>query len=128
MTETLPANSEEEREDEYALDPELVAAVMESVDAADRVGVLALVADLHVADLADLTEQIDSEHRRRFIGLVWADIDQEILIELQEGVTELPGQVYSVAFPIEKVVTDLNKTRCSSVTATEDRDRIYDLE
>jgi magnesium transporter len=88
MTETLPANSEEEREDEYALDPELVAAVMESVDAADRVGVLALVADLHVADLADLTEQIDSEHRRRFIELVWADIDQEILIEVEEGVRD----------------------------------------
>jgi magnesium transporter len=89
MTEPLPIETEmEEREDEYALDPELVAAVMESVDAGDRVGVLALIADLHVADLADLTEQIDSEHRRRFIDLVWADIDQELLVEVEEGVRD----------------------------------------
>ena len=68
MTEPLAIETEaDEREDEYALDPELVAAVMESVDVADRVGVLALIAELHVADLADLTEQIDSGHRRRFI-------------------------------------------------------------
>jgi len=89
MTEPLPIEIEvDEREDEYALDPELVAAVMESVDAGDRVGVLALIADLHVADLADLTEQIDSAHRRRFIDLVWADIDQEILVEVEEGVRD----------------------------------------
>ena len=37
-------------------------------------------------------------------------VAQEILIQLKEGVTELPGTVYSVAFPIEKVVTGLNST------------------
>ena len=89
MTEPLAIETEaDEREDEYALDPELVAAVMESVDVADRVGVLALIAELHVADLADLTEQIDSGHRRRFIELVWADIDHELLVELEEGVRD----------------------------------------
>jgi magnesium transporter len=88
MNEGLPVNSEDEREDEYELDHELAAAVMESVDAGDRVGVLALIADLHVADLADLTEQIDAAHRRRFIELVWADIDQEILVEVEEGVRD----------------------------------------
>ena len=89
MVEPLPIETEvDEREDEYALDPELVAAVMESVDAGDRVGVLALIADLHVADLADLTEQIDSEHRRRFIDLVWAEIDHELLVEVEEGVRD----------------------------------------
>ncbi|MCH8952699.1 MAG: magnesium transporter [Proteobacteria bacterium] len=89
MTEPLAIETEADaREDEYALDPELVAAVMESVDVADRVGVLALIAELHVADLADLTEQIDSGHRRRFIELVWADIDHELLVELEEGVRD----------------------------------------
>jgi magnesium transporter len=88
MNEGLPVDSEDEREDEYELDHELAAAVMESVDAGDRVGVLALIADLHVADLADLTEQIDAAHRRRFIELVWADIDQEILVEVEEGVRD----------------------------------------
>jgi magnesium transporter len=65
-----------------------VSAVIESVDAGDRVGVLSLISDLHVADLADLTEQIDAEQRRRFIELVWADIDQEILVEVDEGVRD----------------------------------------
>ena len=89
MTQPLPIEAaEDERADEYALDHDLVAAVMESVDAGDRVGVLALIADLHVADLADLTEQIDAAHRRRFIELVWADIDQEILVEVEEGVRD----------------------------------------
>ncbi|MFQ5565390.1 MAG: magnesium transporter [Paracoccaceae bacterium] len=89
MVEPLPIEIEaDERDDEYALDPELVAAVVESVDAGDRVGVLALIADLHVADLADLIEQIDSDHRRRFIDLVWVDIDHEILIEVEEGVRD----------------------------------------
>jgi magnesium transporter len=88
MTEALPETAEEEREDEYGLDPELVSAVIESVDAGDRVGVLSLISDLHVADLADLTEQIDAEQRRRFIELVWADIDQEILVEVDEGVRD----------------------------------------
>jgi magnesium transporter len=89
MTEPLPiVNEEDPRDDEYALDHDLVAAVMESVDVADRVGVLAQIADLHVADLADLIEQIDAEHRRRFIELVWADIDHEILVEVEEGVRD----------------------------------------
>ena len=89
MTEPMPIEIEvDARGDEYALDPELVAAVMESVDAGDRVGVLALIADLHVADLADLIEQIDSDHRRRFIELAWADIDNELLVEVEEGVRD----------------------------------------
>ncbi|MDH3666359.1 MAG: magnesium transporter [Paracoccaceae bacterium] len=89
MTEPLPIDrQEDERDDEYALDPDLVAAIMESVDAGDRVGVLSQIGDLHVADLADLTEQIDPEHRRRFIELVWADVDQEFLVEVEEGVRD----------------------------------------
>ena len=85
MTEPLPIDQQEdERDDEYALDPDLVAAIMESVDVGDRVGVLAQIVDLHVADLADLTEQIDPEHRRRFIELVWSDVDQEFLVEVSQ--------------------------------------------
>ncbi len=88
MADTQPTTGEDERDDGYGLDPELVAAVIESVDAGDRVAVLSLVKDLHVADLADLTEQIGADHRRRFIELVWADIDQEFLVEVEEGVRD----------------------------------------
>lgn len=89
MNEPLPEQSvEEEREDEYALDPDLVSTVIKSLDAGDRVGVLSLVEDLHVADLADLVEQIDPEHRRRFIDLAWSGIDQEFLVDVEEGVRD----------------------------------------
>jgi len=80
--------TEDERDDEYALDPDMVAALIESLDAGDRLAVLELVRDLHVADLADLIEQIDHEHRRKFIDLAWAEIDQEVLVEVEEGIRD----------------------------------------
>ena len=76
------------RDDEYDLDHEIVAAVVESAGVGDRVAVLALIEDLHVADIADLLEQIDSEDRRAFLDLVWEDIDKEVLAELEEGVRD----------------------------------------
>ncbi len=88
MTEPMEEPGEVPREDDYALDPETVAAVCESCEAADRVGVLALIEDMHAADIADLLEQINQDERRAFIDLVWADIDPEVLVELGEGVRD----------------------------------------
>lgn len=92
-------NEPDTRDDDYELDPDIVAAVVESAGVRDRVAVMALMADLHVADIADLLEQIDSEARRALVDLVWADIDKEVLAELEEGVRDDilrildPGQV-----------------------------------
>ncbi len=82
------AEKDEERERDYGLDPDLVAGVIESLEAGDRVGVLTHLRDLHIADIADIMEQIDPEDRRRLIDLVWADIDQEFLVEVEEGVRD----------------------------------------
>lgn len=82
------AEKDDDRDHDYGLDPELVAGVIESLEAGDRVGVLTHLRDLHVADIADLMEQIDPEERRRLIDLVWADIDQEFLVEVEEGVRD----------------------------------------
>ncbi|MEM6660878.1 MAG: magnesium transporter [Pseudomonadota bacterium] len=93
--------------DDYVLDPEIVAAVVESSQVADRVAVLSLIEDLHVADIADLLEQIDSDDRRAFIDLVWTDIDAEVLPELEEGVRDdvlrllQPAQVAEAARSLE---------------------------
>lgn len=76
------------REDEYELDPETVAAVVESARARDRVAVLSLIEDLHVADMADLLEQIDTEARRAIIDLVWTELDKDVLAEVEEGVRD----------------------------------------
>ena len=90
MTEPLVNGTEkgDERDDGYALDPEIVAAIIESIDAGDRIAVLSLVRDLHVADLADLVEQIGPDYRRRLIDLAWAGLDQEFLVEVEEGVRD----------------------------------------
>ena len=86
MTEPQHEPEEDRREDDYALDPETVAGVVESCQAGDRVGANSFIADLHNADIADLLEQIDTDTRRKFLDLVWADLDPEILVELEEGV------------------------------------------
>ena len=78
----------EARDDDYELDPEIVAAVVESAHVRDRVAVLSLIEDLHVADIADLLEQIDNDDRRALLDLVWADIDKSVLAELEEGVRD----------------------------------------
>ncbi|MGF1550991.1 MAG: magnesium transporter [Paracoccaceae bacterium] len=88
MAEQLPDATEPEREDEYALDPALVAAVNEAIDAKDKKGVRKIVADLHVADLADLVEQIGSDRRRRFVKFAWSELDPRFLVELEEGVRD----------------------------------------
>ncbi|MCL5779077.1 magnesium transporter [Limibaculum sp. FT325] len=90
MTETQPAAPEPEADDDdaFELDREMVAAVVEAVHQGDRPAVLALIEDLHVADLADLLEQIDGETRRRFLEMAWSDIDQEVLVEVEEGVRD----------------------------------------
>lgn len=98
---------EDRRDDEYELDPELVAAVVESSEVGDRVAVLSLIDDLHKADIADLLEQINNEARRAFLDLVWADIDKEVLAELEEGVRDdvleilEPAQVAEAARELE---------------------------
>ena len=76
------------RDDEYELDPDLVAAVVESSAVGDRVAVLSLIDGLHNADIADLLEQIGGDDRRAFIDLVWADIDNEVLTDLSERVRD----------------------------------------
>ncbi|MEM8699240.1 MAG: magnesium transporter, partial [Pseudomonadota bacterium] len=90
MTEAqaVPGAVETRREDEFALDLDLVAAVVESVGVGDRVAALALVDGLHIADLADLIEQVTSDDRRALIELIWADIDSEVIVELEEGVRD----------------------------------------
>jgi magnesium transporter len=89
MAETdLRQDPEDAREDDYGLDPQRVEAVIAAVEAGDRVQAAALVSTLHIADLADLVEQIGASRRRAFLTLVWDDIDQDFLVELEEGVRD----------------------------------------
>ncbi|GMG84380.1 magnesium transporter [Paralimibaculum aggregatum] len=83
-TERVP----ERAEDEYLLDSELFEAVVEAVEAQDAGALATLIADLHVADLADLVEQLKFDQRIAFLTLTWPVIDKDVLAELQENVRD----------------------------------------
>ena len=116
-------NEPDTRDDDYELDPDIVAAVVESAGVRDRVAVMALMADLHVADIADLLEQIDSEARRALVDLVWADIDKEVLAELETtgirvDADELNRQNEEVSQRIDGLVAEIDgETRTFNVNS-----------
>ncbi|MCB2127883.1 MAG: magnesium transporter [Rhodobacteraceae bacterium] len=100
------ADTEEEvverDEDEYALDTDVVDAILEAAHAGDADAIDGLMEPLHAADIADLLEQVDSSDRAALIGLWSRGIDGEILSELDESIREevielLPHEVLSEA-------------------------------
>ncbi len=132
MAEQTPeTDPRERREDEYGLDPAIVDAVRDAVRAGDRETVVACIDELHVADIADLFEQIDTDDRRALIELAWSDIDPEVLAELEEGVRDdvlgilEPAQVAEAARELETddvvyLVEDLEEDERREVLAALD--------
>lgn len=76
---------EPKREDRYALDPELAHEVWVALEEARPADARARAETLHPADIADLLEQFDEEHRRRLLEAFGADLPPEVLTELGEG-------------------------------------------
>lgn len=71
-------------EDVYPLTPDFVRAVVEALDGGETERVRALVMPLHAADLADLIGLLRSDERRRLIEMLGAELDPEVLSELDE--------------------------------------------
>ncbi|RMH41623.1 MAG: magnesium transporter [Alphaproteobacteria bacterium] len=67
---------------------EMRGAVLEAVERGDREALIALLEELHPADVADILEQMDSDDRARLLSLWGREIDGEVLSELEEGVRE----------------------------------------
>ena len=88
MAETGRQREDEDNEDEYSLGPRLVGAVVEAVEEEDREACAELVRPLHVADLADLVEQLPASKRGGFLGLVWDELDKDFLAELGENIRD----------------------------------------
>ena len=88
MADTAPETPETDRDDQPALSPELFEQLRAAVEAEDAPAAAELVAPLHVADLADLVEQLAPARRRAFLALVWDRIDRDFLVELEEGVRD----------------------------------------
>ena len=100
-----PAERETERE-EHGLDRETIDAVLAAVEAGDHDALVALLDDLHEADIADLLEQISRPERTALMALWGHEVEGAVLSELEEGVrdeivAELPDAV------LERAVQDL---------------------
>jgi magnesium transporter len=91
------------------LSGETVAAVLDAVEAGDHDGLVALLAPLHEADVADLLEQISRPERKALLELWGIALDGAVLSELEEGVrdeilAELPDEVLAAA--VQDLETD----------------------
>ncbi|PVA06868.1 magnesium transporter [Thalassorhabdomicrobium marinisediminis] len=75
-------------EDDEGLPRNLVAQVIEAVDARDGAALAALLSPLHAADIADLLEQIDQRDRNGLLALWTGGMDGEILSELGDDLRE----------------------------------------
>lgn len=103
-----------------ALRPEYLDDVNSALAAQDAKQARSLTRDLHAADLADLLEAMDLEHRVGLITLLGKGFDVEALAELDEGARDqlieaLPSE--TVASAIKKLDTD------DAVYLLEDLDR-----
>ena len=78
----------EREEDAYALNRQAVARIIYAVDVGEQAQLLHELSELHVADIADLLEQINAFDRRRLIELYGSAFDGDILSELDEGLRQ----------------------------------------
>ena len=69
-------------ETSVGLDEEQRDAVIAALDAGDGEGLRTALGDIHVADLADLFEQLSHDQRRSLIEALGHDLDPELLSEL----------------------------------------------
>jgi magnesium transporter len=76
------------REEDGTLREEFVERVREAVGAGDKAGVLALVGDLHEADVGALIEALDPELRPQLVELMGRAFDFTALTEVDDTVRE----------------------------------------
>jgi magnesium transporter len=99
----------EVRGEDGALREEFVQRVREAVEAADRPAVLALVGDLHEADVGAVIEGLDPDLRPRLVELMGRAFDFTALTEVDDTVREeileeLPSE--TVAEGVRELDTD----------------------
>ena len=126
----------QQAEDEEALDPRRVAAILDAVEAGDAPRLTELLEPLHAADIADLLEQIGPADRRDFLRLYSGEIDGEILSEIDESIREevidaLPRDVLTEAVreletdDVVDILEDLEAPQQAIILrALEDSDRV----
>lgn len=87
-TNTSPESQTERAQEAYALGEAVIDGVLTALEAGDSAFVRELVERIHIADLADLLEQIDSPDREALIHALGDTLDAEVLSELDESVRD----------------------------------------
>ncbi|HHX89103.1 MAG TPA: magnesium transporter, partial [Paracoccus sp.] len=87
---------------EAELDRARIETALVAVEAGDAAALARALEPLHAADVADLLEQISGNERRAMVALYAAEIDGDILSELDESIREeviesLPRDILAVA-------------------------------
>jgi magnesium transporter len=77
-----------DRDHDFRLDRATVQRIVQAVDLGDRARLLREVRQLHAADLADLLEQVDHDDRAAMVRLLGADLDPDVLTELEDDVRD----------------------------------------
>ncbi len=125
-----------EGDEDFALDPRTVEAIVAAVEAGDADGIERLMEPLHPADIADLMEQIGQGDRTRLLALWSRGIDGDILTELDEAIREevidaLPPDVLSDAVrdldsdDVVDLIEDLDEPQQEKILAAlTDADRV----
>ena len=101
-------------ENAYRITAELTGQVKEAVQAQDQDCLVALLDALHVADIADLFEQIDPELRRDAVALWGRHFDSEVISELDESIQE-------------ELLSQLPRERLKEVVRDLESDDVVDL-
>lgn len=100
----------------HALNPAFIETVTNAVDAEDKTAVLELIEPLHAADMGDLLGLLRGKQRRKLLDLIGAQLDPEVLPELDERLRD-------------RVVADMSsEALAAAVTALETDDSVYLLE
>jgi magnesium transporter len=126
---------EDREEDDYGLDVDLVSEILAAINAEEELLLTALLEPLHAADIADLLEQIGGTSRRALLRLWGAQIDGDILSELDESIRDeviasLPRDVLADAVreldsdDVVDLIEDLEEVQQEAILdALEDADR-----
>ncbi|MDG1438530.1 MAG: magnesium transporter, partial [Emcibacteraceae bacterium] len=65
--------------------PELVAEIVHALEIDDKDHIDYLLEPLHNADIADVFEQLNDNHRRQLTSFIGSELDHEVLSELDDG-------------------------------------------
>jgi magnesium transporter len=123
MTDAPETEADGRRDDDYALDRDLVADVVAALEAGDPAAARARASELHAADFADLLEQLSGEERRRLVEAFGPDLDPEALTELSEGCRDSVLEVLDPEVLAEAVKTLDTDDIVYLVEDLEDEDR-----